>query len=121
MELETLEYRQRIRLRKEYTHELNREISALCGWYVLNKEEKICLGGKDVLYVSGYSVVESSCCGGGGCRYALVPGSIIEWRRRRNKKGMEISVVEPIRDGALRGEIQRLIERREGVRQIEFW
>ena len=62
---------------REYTHELNREVQSISGWYKLYKEEKIELMGKEVLYVVGDGVVESSCCGTGGCCYAVVPGFIV--------------------------------------------
>jgi hypothetical protein len=51
---------------REYTHELNREVRSISGGYELEREEKFDMHGKEVLYVVGNAVVDSSCCGVGG-------------------------------------------------------
>ena len=84
------------------------------------KEARLPLQGREVLYVVGYAVIDTSCCGIGGCAYALVPGFIMDWRYKRNEDGLTVSQVEPIHDEAIQKEVRRLIEREETVRQVSF-
>ena len=106
---------------RKYTHELNEEVQAFSGWYTLHKEERIEHMGMEFLYIVGDGVVESSCCGSGSCRYAFVPGCIVEWKTRRNEDGLFTSLVKPIRDEKLQGELRKLIKSKEGITQIQFW
>ena len=111
------EARQMIR---EYTHELNREVRSISGGYELEKEEKFEIHGKEVLYVVGNAIVDSSCCGVGGCRYALVPGYVRQFKTRQDEQGLWISEVEPIIDRATRQEITRVLKEKEIVQQVQF-
>lgn len=108
-------------MKKEYIHQrLNQEITAVSGHYVLIKEVRLPLQGREVLYVVGYAVIDTSCCGIGGCAYALVPGFILDWRYRKNKDGLAVSQVEPIHDEAIQKEVRWLIEKKETVQQVSF-
>ena len=61
--------------RREYIHhELNCEVTAIGGHYVLTKEVRLPFQGQEVLYVVGYAVVDNSCCGVGGMAYAVYRG-----------------------------------------------
>ncbi len=107
--------------RQEYTHhELNREVDAIGGHYVLTKEARLPFKGREVLYLVGYAVVDNSCCGVGGMAYALVPGFVLDWKSQMNDEGLAISLVEPIHDQAMQREIRQWIERKEGVHQVRF-
>jgi hypothetical protein len=106
---------------RKYTHELNQEVQSISGWYKLYKEERIELMGKEFLYLVGDGVVESSCCGTGGCHYAVVPGSIVSWKSETNEEGLFTSVVEPIRDEKLQAELRKILSKKEGVSQVQFW
>lgn len=101
-------------------HELNREVTAIGGHYVLTKEVRLPVDGREVFYLVGYAVVDNSCCGVGGMAYALVPGFILDWKSKTNDEGLAVSVVEPIHDETMQREIRRLIERKEVVHQIRF-
>ena len=106
---------------QEYVHQsLNQEITAVGGHYALVKEAQLPFRGQEVLYLIGHALFDTACCGVGGCAYALVPGFLVRWKGKRNKDGLAVSQVEPIRDGVIRGEIQRLIEQRETVHQVRF-
>lgn len=106
---------------QEYIHhKLNREVTAIGGHYVLTKEARLPLAGREVLYLVGYAVVDNSCCGVGGLAYALVPGFILDWKGKTNGDGLAISLVEPIHDQVTQREIRQLIERKEVVHQIRF-
>jgi len=105
----------------EYTHpKLNQPVTAIGGHYVLVKEERLPFRGREVLYLVGYAVFDTSCCGVGGCGYALVPGFVVEWKSRTGEDGRPVSRVEPIRDEAVQREIRRLIQQRETVHQVRF-
>jgi hypothetical protein len=105
---------------KEYTHELNREIRSISGGYELETEGKLQIDGREVLYVVGNAVVDSSCCGVGGCRYALVPGYVRQFKTRQNEKGLWVSEVEPIVNKAICREITRILKEKEIVQQVQF-
>ena len=101
-------------------HELNREVTAIGGHYVLTKEVRLPFEGREILYIVGYAVVDNSCCGVGGMAFALVPGFILDWKGKTSNDGCAISLVEPIHDEAAQREIRQLIERREVVHQVSF-
>ena len=106
---------------REYVHqELNQEVDAIGGRYVLLKEVRLAFHGCEVLYVVGGAIVDTSCCGVGGCAYALVPGFVVDWKYRRNEGGLAVSRVEPIRDEVIQGRVRRLIGRAETVPQVDF-
>ena len=105
---------------KEYKHELRKEVRSIAGGYELEKEGTLEMDGKEVLYVVGNAVVDSSCCGFGGCRYALVPGYVEAFKARRDGHGQWISRVEPIMDRAIRQEITRVLMEEELVQQVQF-
>ena len=106
---------------KEYTHELGKEVRSISGGYELEREEIIELDGREVLYAVGSAVVDSSCCGAWGCRYALVPGYVVDWKYRKNENGISVSRVEPITDARVRKELTGLVETRESATQVRFW
>ena len=106
---------------KEYSHELKREFQSISGRYVLEKEVSIEVEGKEVLCIIGNAIVDSSCCGVGGCRYALVPGYVMRPKIRKNDNGLWVSEVEPVVDLESRKEITQLIKKKEWVNQVQFW
>jgi len=106
---------------KKYTHELNNEVKSISGWYKLHKEGKIDHGEKKYLYAVGDAVVDSSCCGMGGCRYAVVPGAIVSWKSGTNEKGLSTSIVEPVADENLKKELSQRLSKMEDVTQVQFW
>ena len=104
-----------------YPHpELNRTIEAIGGHYVLIHEQRFTIGGGDVLVFEGYGVVESSCCGTGGCRYALVPGELIAYRHDRLPGGQWVSRVSALRDDARRRAVRDWLVRQRQVHQVVF-
>ncbi|MBL7224738.1 MAG: hypothetical protein ISS59_01275 [Desulfobacteraceae bacterium] len=105
---------------REYKHELNREVRSISGGYELEREGKFEIHGREVLFVVGNAVVDSSCCGVWGCRYALVPGYVKKFKTRQDDHGLWISEVEPIIDKATRQEIIRLLKEKEIVQQVQF-
>ena len=110
-------------MKQEYAHlPLNEEVRGLSGFYIPCKEVRLKYNGKEALYIIGTSTLDSCCCGGGGsCGYALVPGFILNWQKRKSKDGLPLSDVEPIDDEVAKREISRTIRETESVGNIDFW
>ena len=105
----------------KYTHlELDEDVSCIAGFYTPRKEIRLKYDDREVLYVVGQVVVDSSCCGTGSWGYALVPGYIRNWQNSRNEAGLPVSEVEPISDKATQENIGQIIKEAESVSQIEF-
>ena len=51
---------------KEYVHDLKAEVSSISGSYELEKEGRIEVEEKAILYAVGHAVVSSACCGAWG-------------------------------------------------------
>jgi hypothetical protein len=104
----------------EFVHPpLNREIRSIAGGYILVREERLAHEGREVLYLLGYGVFDSSCCGVGGCAHALVPGFIAAWHTEV-RDGRQVSRVEPIEGEHARRAIEAVIRRRETLSQVRF-
>ena len=107
---------------KKYTHlELNKDIRALAGYYAPQKEVRLKYHDREVLYVIGQVVIDSSCCGKANFQYALVPGYIVRWQTEMNEDKLPASEVEPIADKATQDSIRKTIRETEHVSQVEFW
>ena len=106
---------------KDYVHiDLNEEITAIAGYYVLTRETRHPFHDREILYFLGYCIIDNSCCGSGNLSYAIVPGFIIEWKYKKTPDGFPVSRVEPIRDRALQNDIRSLIKQKEVVSQVTF-
>ena len=106
---------------REYTHELNKEVRSISGGYTLEREGTIEVKGKEVLYAVGNGIVDSSCCGFWACRYAVVPGYVVEWKCKKDERGNPVSMVEAIEDEGLKRELTMVLKAKEGVSQVQFW
>ena len=105
----------------EYVHQgLNQQITAIGGHYVLAKEVRLPFHGREILYLVGHAAFDTSCCGPGGCAYALVPGFVASWHCSQTEDGLAISQLEPVSHTDAQNEIRRLIERLETVQQVIF-
>jgi len=105
----------------EYVHQdLDREVTAIGGHYRFYKEAQLTFRGRPVFYLSGYALYDSTCCGAGGCGYALVQGFVEKWKYRNNSEGFPISRVEEIGEPDAQAEIGRLIQAKEQVQQVVF-
>jgi hypothetical protein len=104
-----------------YVHyELNEEVTALGGHYVISKEVRLLVDDREVLYTVGYGVMDTTCCGMGGCAYATVHGFIKQWRYLQNDKGLAVTEIESIEDESLRSQLRRKIMGDETVQQVNF-
>ena len=66
-------------------------------------------------------------CSSGGCRVqfpgfrsVLVPGFVIRHRYDKNKDGLEISEVEPIKDADAKKDLREIVHQKYGATQLEF-
>lgn len=106
---------------EEFLHqELGQEVVAVGGYYELVREARFSLGERDVLYLVGHAAFETTCCGVGGCAYALVPGFVVCWKDKLDEEGHAVSLVERIRDQAVQQEVRRHIGSIELVHQVVF-
>jgi hypothetical protein len=106
---------------QDYTHpDPNDGIRSVSGEYHLEKEGRAMVNGREVLYLVGYGVVDSACCGTGGMRYALVPGYLVAYHARTNDQGRPVSEVEPITDSNARQSVSSFIQLQESIQQVQF-
>jgi len=106
----------------EYTHlTLNEDKNTIAGYYTPQKEVRLKYNNREVLYVVGQAVIESSCCGSGNWEYVLVPGYLIKWQYKTNEAGLPVSEIEPISDKVTRESISQIIKEAESISQVEFW
>ena len=92
----------------------------MAGYYTPLKEIRLKYDGREVLYVVGQAVIESSCCGIGSFTYVLVPGYIVRWQKEKNKNGLPVTEVEPVSDKVSQENLRRIIKEAEHILQIEF-
>ena len=108
-------------MKREYEHpEPGREVEAISGRYTIIREGLLPFDGRDLLYLVGAAAFDSSCCGEGGCAYAIVPGFIVHKNLRATPRGNPISLVEPISDETLQKTIAAAIRQIENVAQVNF-
>lgn len=80
---------------------------------------------REVLYVIGHVVVETTCQLGSSCApanywYATVPGYIVNWQTSKNDKGLPVTEIEPITDTDIQNNIRKLILKNESVARVDF-
>jgi hypothetical protein len=106
---------------RDYRHpRLDLQVDAVSGHYVLTDERRLPVADGEVLYFTGYAVVDTACCGPGGCGYALVAGKIIDYAYRRSEDGRPVSRVVPIDNPALQAEVRNRIMAADHVSQVLF-
>jgi hypothetical protein len=105
----------------EFVHPvLGEDVTAIGGHYTLTKEARLIYAGREVLYLVGFGSVDTSCCGVGGCIYALVPGYIVSYRSHtQSEDARDVSLVEPV-DANARAAIAAMLKASEGVTQVHF-
>lgn len=108
-------------MEKDYTHiSKGKELRSVAGFYVVEEEKRIPLNGKEVLVIIGYAVVNTSCCGVGGVRFALVPGYVKKWQYKTDEKGTPVTQVEILPD-EIKENLNKTLPSKEIVQQVIFW
>ena len=106
---------------RDFAHpRLGQEVLAIGGHYVFGKEIRMRFRSREILYLVGYAVLDSTCCGVGGVAYVLVAGFIQDWKFKKNLTDDAISRIEPISDPAVQKEVSRIIRQKEMVHQVSF-
>jgi hypothetical protein len=105
----------------DYVHQpLNQEITSIGGHYIITEEVLVPVEDREVLYLKGYAVMDTSCCGLKGCAFVHVKGFIVNWKVGTNPEGLEITQVEPITKEGIRKRIRILLQSKEVFHQIQF-
>jgi hypothetical protein len=106
---------------KEFIHpRLNQQITAIGGSYHLLKEDLLSFEGESILFLTGVAVFDSTCCGSGGCSYAVVPGIVRKWKYKTDTEGNPVSLVTPVPEVSAREKIKTMILKKEPVYQVDF-
>lgn len=106
---------------KEFTHpRLNEPVESISGHYEYIEESTVKEGSRTLLFLTGYSITDRSCCGTGGCGFIFIPGYIVKLHHQSNDKGDMVSTVAPVPAGEKREEIKQLFQHSELHRQIIF-
>lgn len=105
----------------EFVHpRLGETVTAIGGHYAFTKEGRLALDEREILYLVGYGATDTSCCGMGGCIYAVVPGYLRAYHTGTvPETGCAISLVEPVDEGA-RKAVAAALKAGEGVMQVHF-
>lgn len=107
---------------RDYAHpELNRDITAIGGHYVVTKEARLPYQGEEVLYFVGQGILDRTCCGFGAVCYAGVAGYVHRWKYARDQHDRSVSQVEPVSDAREQSQIEKLIRQIEPmISQVNF-
>ncbi len=104
-----------------FVHEpLDTEIQAIAGHYVLTREVRLPWNDRELLYLVGHAIFDTSCCGMGGCGYAIVPGYVLRWKHGEDGRGRPVSEVEAVGDEEDRRQLVAHIKREESLPQVQF-
>ncbi|HHO77170.1 MAG TPA: hypothetical protein ENN05_12195 [Deltaproteobacteria bacterium] len=98
---------------------LNEEVLGIGGHYMFIREDLIDHSAGDILYLVGYALTDTSCCGVGGCGYALVAGHIVCLHVRLGEDNRHISMLSPVQE-RFYPEVGRAVAYKEGVGQVHF-
>ncbi len=106
----------------KYIHpHLGKELEAISGTYSMQQECQLEYKGRQVYYYTGFSVVDSSCCGPGGCGFAFVVGYVVDLKNEKDGDGTYSSMMEPVTDDRDRQEIRQTLIGLKHVQQVNFW
>ncbi len=104
-----------------YVHsEEGAETESIAGRYFIEKEVEVETEFGTALVAFGFAVVDTSCCGSGGCRFAQVAGIIVERNAGVAQDGRPYSVLERVRDESQQRRIREIIDASECHCQINF-
>ena len=108
-------------MNNEYVHaEIGEEVRFISGYYIIDEERRMKYDDRELLVVIGHAIVDNSCCGRTGLRYALVPGYIVSWKSHKNDKGIDVTDVHPIKDEGEQRTIAKNLQASEVLQQVNF-
>jgi hypothetical protein len=106
----------------EHVHQLiGEEIRSMAGYYMVLQEGVLEYKGREVLYLIEAAAADTSCCGGAGLGFIMVPGFIKALKTRKNEDGLWVSDVDLILDEEERKELAGLLlADNPGFQQVNF-
>lgn len=105
----------------QYIHlPINSEVTAIGGHYVVTKELKLRDNGGEIFCTIGYGILDTTCCGTGGCSYATVHGYITNWKGETTSEGLKVTYFQPIRDRNLQKSLKHQLFETEIIQQVVF-
>ena len=93
---------------------------AIGGHYMVTKEITYPVEEREVLITVGYGIMDTTCCGTGGCAYATVHGYILDWKGKTSDEGFPITSFDPIREEALKNLLKKELMQTETIQQVNF-
>lgn len=103
-----------------FTHpKLNEEIQSPDGNYIFRKESKIDYSDSEILFLIGYSTVESS-SEESNSLFAFVPGYINNWHYMQDKYGNPISEIITIEVDVAKQRITWMLKEQEKCTEVNF-
>jgi hypothetical protein len=96
------------------------EVRCIGGHYTITEEGRMSHRGRILLFVVGVAIIDSSCCGMGGCRFIHVPGYVRVWQNQTRPDGLPVSTVEPIADTEDQKTIKAILDRQFPHSQVSF-
>ncbi len=104
----------------DFIHPLvGEEVYAIGGHYRFLKEEILPHSKGGILYLVGYALTDTSCCGTAGCGYAVVAGHVVSLGSGIAPDSRPVSVLSPV-DERFYADVARVIAQKEGVGQVHF-
>ena len=101
--------------------EVGTVVRAMPSWYEIDSEQIMELDGRKIAYTVGRAIVDNSCCGRYGCRFAAVRGFLNENPSHIKSTSMDIKQeYQPIIDGLWQNRVSEAIYKEETVDQIQF-
>jgi hypothetical protein len=110
-----------------YTHlPIGKDVEAFAGYYTPEKEVRLNFNKREVLYVTGHIVIETTCGSGSSCKpadywYANVIGYVTRWQFEKNKEDLPVTEVELIRDTNTLEAIRGIVLKDEPISRVDFW
>jgi hypothetical protein len=106
---------------KTYTHkEMGTEIRSTSGYYTYLGEIQLDIGDRKVLCTEGFGVIDTACCGTGGCYFVEVAGYIVSWKKGIDGNGHAISDVIPVECEGERKQIKKQLQKIYSKAQVNF-
>lgn len=100
---------------------LNEAIYSIGGEYRFNYERRVDAVGGEILFYTGFFMIDRSCCGVSGSAYAMVAGLIVKWKYRNSEDGVPVSRVSPIKKQHDRARIVEMIKKEDALCQVVFY
>lgn len=112
---------QKTTMRKNFKHfAIGEEIRSAAGGYIVQKEAVTKIGEKEILYYIASAFFDTSCCGAGGCGYAIVVGYVANYRFNRDKNGTLLTEIETIESENEKEKIKKILLDKEKLDQVVF-